>query len=81
MDRQEESTSSRPYAFACEEKIKGKKKASTPSSPSEEEEEEESGDKEDNQPSTSYFEDEETIRHIRKVMVMIHKINLMGVPQ
>jgi hypothetical protein len=39
MDWQEESTSSRPYAFACDEKSKGKKKASTPSFSSEEEEE------------------------------------------
>jgi hypothetical protein len=42
--------------------------------------EEESDDDEDNQPCTSSFEDEETIRRIRKVMGMIHKINLMGVP-
>jgi hypothetical protein len=34
---QEEPTSSRPYAFACDEK-KGKKKAPTPNSSSEEEE-------------------------------------------
>jgi ABC-type multidrug transport system ATPase subunit len=53
----EEPTSSRPYAFACDER-KGKKKASTPSSSSEEEEEEESDDEQDNQPSTSSFEDE-----------------------
>jgi hypothetical protein len=44
MGRQEEPTSSRPYAFACDEKNKGKKKAPTPSSSSEEEEEEESND-------------------------------------
>jgi hypothetical protein len=43
-------------------------------------EEEESDDDEDNQPSTSSSEDEETIRRIRKVIGMIHKINLMGVP-
>jgi hypothetical protein len=48
----EEPTSSRPYAFACDER-KGKRKAPTPSSSSEEEEEEESDDDEDNQPSTS----------------------------
>jgi hypothetical protein len=41
---QEETTSSRPYAFACDEKNKGKNKALTPSSSSEEEEEEESYD-------------------------------------
>jgi hypothetical protein len=78
--RQEEPTSSRPYAFACDVKSKGKKKAPTPSSSSEEEEEEESDDDEDNQPSTSSSEDEETIRHVEKVMGMICKINLMGVP-
>ena len=59
-------------------KGKGKKKAPTPSSSSEEEEEEESD--EDNQPCTSSSEDEETIRRIGKVMRMIRKINLMGVP-
>jgi hypothetical protein len=48
MGRQEEPTSSRPYAFACDKKNKGKKKAPTPSSPSEEEEKEESDDHEDN---------------------------------
>jgi hypothetical protein len=76
MGRQEEPTSSRPYAFACDER-KGKKKAPTPSSSSEQEEEEESDDDEDNQPSTSFFEDEEIIRRVGKVMWMIHKINLM----
>jgi hypothetical protein len=30
MVQQEEPTSSRPYAFACDEKKKGKKKAPTP---------------------------------------------------
>jgi hypothetical protein len=48
MCRGEEPTSSRSYAFACDER-KGKKKAPTPSSSSEEEEEEESDDDEDNQ--------------------------------
>ena len=52
MCRGEEPTSSRPYAFACDER-KGKKKAPTLSSSSEEDEEEESDDGEDNQPSTS----------------------------
>jgi hypothetical protein len=61
MDRQEEPTSSRPYAFACDEKSKGKKKALALSSSSDEEEEEESDDEEDNQPPTSSSEDEETI--------------------
>jgi hypothetical protein len=79
MCRGEEPTSSRPYAFAYDER-KGKKKVSTPSSSSEEEEEEESDDDEDNQPSTSSSEDEETIRRVEKVMGMICKINLMGVP-
>jgi hypothetical protein len=60
MGRQEEPTSSRPYAFVFDER-KGKKKSPTPSSSSEEEEEEESDDDEDNQPSTSSSEDEETI--------------------
>jgi hypothetical protein len=57
---QEEPTSSRPYAFACDEK-KGKKKAPTPNSSSEEEEEEACDDEEYDQPSTSSSEDEETI--------------------
>jgi hypothetical protein len=55
MCRGEESTSLRPYAFACDER-KGKKKAPTPSS-SREEEEEESDQDEDNQPSTSSSKD------------------------
>jgi hypothetical protein len=58
----------------------GKKKAPTPSSSSEEDEEEESDDDEDNQPSTSSSEDEEIIRRVGKVMGMVCKINLMGVP-
>jgi hypothetical protein len=61
MGRQEELTFSRLYAFACDEKSKGKKKSSTPSSSSEEKEEEESDDDEDNQPSTSSSKDKETI--------------------
>jgi hypothetical protein len=77
--RGDEPTLSRTYAFACDER-KGKKKAPTPSSSSEEEEEEESDGDEDNQPSTSSSKDEETIRRVRKVMGMIRKINLMGVP-
>jgi hypothetical protein len=79
MDRQEEPTSSRPYAFACNER-KCKRKAPSPSSSSEEEEEEESDDDGDNQPSTSSYEDEGTIRRVRNVMGMIRKINLMVVP-
>jgi hypothetical protein len=80
MGRQEEPTSSRTYAFACDEKSKWKKKAPTPSSSSEEEEEEESDDEEDNQQSTSSSEDKETIWRVGKVIEMIHKINLMDVP-
>jgi hypothetical protein len=75
----EEPTSSRPYAFACDDR-KGKKKAPTPSYSSEEEEEEENDDDEDNQPKTSSSEDEETIRRVEKLMGMTRKINLMGVP-
>jgi hypothetical protein len=45
-----------------------------------EEEEEESDDDEDNQPSTSSSEEEEIIWRVGKVMGMIHKINLTGVP-
>jgi hypothetical protein len=79
MGWQEEPTSSRPYAFACDER-KCKKKDHTPSSSSEEEEEEESDDDEDNQPTTSSSKDEETMWRVGKVMGMIRKINLMGVP-
>jgi hypothetical protein len=32
------------------------------------------------QPSTSSSEDKDTVRRVRKVMRMIRKINLMGVP-
>jgi hypothetical protein len=79
MCRGEEPTSSRPYAFACDER-KGKKKAPTPTSSSEEEEEEGSDDDEDNQPSTSSSKDEKIIWRVGKVMGVIRKINLMGVP-
>jgi hypothetical protein len=72
MGRQEEPTSSRPYASACDEKSKGKKKAPAPCSSSD--------DDEDNQPSTSSSEDEETIRRVGKVIEMIREINLKGVP-
>jgi hypothetical protein len=75
----DEPTFSRPYAFACDEK-KGKRKAPTPSSSSEEEEEGECDDHGDDQPSTSSSEDEETIRRVGKVMGMIRKINIIGVP-
>jgi hypothetical protein len=77
---QEELTSSRPYAFACDDhkKVKDKKKAQSSSSSSEEKEYEEE-DKYD-QPSLSSSEDEETICHVEKVMWIICKINLIGVP-
>jgi hypothetical protein len=70
MCRGEDPTSSRPYAFACDER-KGKKKAPTPSSSSEEE----SDDEEDNQPSTSSSKDEETIQRVRMVMWMIVRLS------
>jgi hypothetical protein len=82
MGREEEPTPSNPYDFACEEhkRMKGKNKAPSSSSSSEEEEKEDDDDEEENdQASTSSSRDEETVRHIRKVMRMIHKINLMGV--
>jgi hypothetical protein len=79
MCRGEEPTSSRSYAFACDER-KGEKKAPTSSSSSEEEEEEESDDDEDDQPTTSSSKNKEIIRRVGKVMRMIRKINLMGVP-
>jgi hypothetical protein len=61
--------------------MKGKKKAPSSSSSSEEEEEEEENDEEENdQASTSSSEDEEIVRRVRKVMGMIRKINLVGVP-
>jgi hypothetical protein len=75
---QEESTSSRPYAFARDEKKKGKKKAPSSSFLSEEEEEEEESDDEDDRASTSSSEDEDTVQCVGKVMRMLHKINLMG---
>jgi hypothetical protein len=80
MGQEEEPTSSKPYAFACEEhkNMKGNKKAPSSSSSSEEEGEEE--DVDDDQASTSSSEDEETIRRVKNVMRMIHKFNLMGVP-
>jgi hypothetical protein len=58
----------------------GKKKDQSLSSSSEEEEHEEEEEDDDDQSSTSSSEDEEMVRHVGKVMRMIHKINLMGVP-
>jgi hypothetical protein len=71
----EEPTSSKLYAFACDERknMIGKKKALSPSSSSEEEEE-------DDHASTSSSKHEEMVQHVRKVMRMICKNNLMGVP-
>jgi hypothetical protein len=83
MGQGEEPTSSKPYAFACDEhkRMKGNKKAPSSSSSSEEEEEEEENDEEENdQASTSSSKDEEIVRRVRKVLGMIHKINLVGVP-
>jgi hypothetical protein len=82
---QEETTSSRSYAFACDEhkKMKDNKKAQNSSSSSEEEEYEEEDNEEegdDDKPTTSSSEDKEIVQCVRKVMRMIHKINLMGVP-
>jgi hypothetical protein len=73
---QEKPTSSKPYAFNCDEhkKIKGKKKVESSSSSIEEE------DEEYDQPSTSSLEDEEIGRCVEKIIRMIRKINLMGVP-
>jgi hypothetical protein len=51
-----------------------------PSSSEEEEEEEDYDEDEYDQASTSSSEEEETAWRVRKVMQMIHKINLMGVP-
>jgi hypothetical protein len=79
MGQEEEPTSSKPYVFACDDhkRMKGKKKAPSSSSSSEEEEEEdENYDEENDQASTSSSEDKETVEHVRKVMGMIHKINL-----
>jgi hypothetical protein len=83
MGQEEELTSSKPYAFACDEhkKMKGNKKAPSTSSSSEEEgEEEDVDDEDDDQASTSSSEDEETVQHTGNVMRMIRKFNLMGVP-
>jgi hypothetical protein len=80
MGQEEEPTSSKPYAFACDEHKKVKAKNKTPSSSLSEEEEEEQDDDEDDQASTSSFEDEEAARHVEKVMRMIHKINLIDAP-
>jgi hypothetical protein len=79
MGQEEEPTSSKTYAFACDEhkRMKGKKKAPSSSSSSEEKDDDEEGD---GQASISSSKDEEMVRRVKKVMRMIHKINLMGVP-
>jgi hypothetical protein len=65
MGQEEEPTSSKPYAFACDEhkNMKGKKKVPSSSSSSEEEEEGEDDDDEedDDQALTSSSKDEETV--------------------
>jgi hypothetical protein len=87
MGQEEEPISSRPYAFECDEHktMKDKKKDPSLSSLSEEEEEgdddgDDDDDDDDDEASTSSSEDEETVRRVGKVMRMIHKISLMGVP-
>jgi phosphatidate phosphatase PAH1 len=83
MGQEEGPTSSKPYALACDEhkRLKAKKKALSSSSSIEEEEEEDENDEEENdQASTSSSKDKKTVRRVEKVMWMIRKINLMGVP-
>jgi hypothetical protein len=58
----------------------GKLSSSTKEKESREEEEEDGDEEDDDRPSTSSLEDKETIRRVGKVMEMILKINLMGVP-
>jgi hypothetical protein len=72
-------SSSRPYAFACD-KNKKRQEEGSHFKLLKWRREEESDDDEDDQPSTSSFEDEETVQRIGKVMGIIRKINLMGVP-
>jgi hypothetical protein len=60
MGQEEKPTSSKPYAFACDEHKKMKSKKKAPSS-SEEEEEEEEDDDEYDQTSTSSSENEEIV--------------------
>jgi hypothetical protein len=66
MGQEQKPTSSKPYAFACDEHkmMKGKKKAPSSSSSSEEEEEEEDDDEENDQASISSSEDEERARRV-----------------
>jgi hypothetical protein len=52
IGQEEEPTSSKPYAFACDEHKKGKKKA-----PSSSKEDDVADDEDDDQASTSSFED------------------------
>jgi hypothetical protein len=64
--------------------MKAKKKLESSSSSSEkdeiEEDDDDDDDDDDDQPSTSSLEDEETDWCVEKIMMMIRKINLMGVP-
>jgi hypothetical protein len=60
--------------------MKGKKKAPSSSEEEEAEDDDDDDDDQDDQPSTSSSKDEDTARRIGKVMGMICKINLMGVP-
>jgi hypothetical protein len=71
MGQEEEPTYSKPYDFACDEQKKSRSSS---------EEEEEDDDDEEDQPSTSSSEDEEIVQRVGKVMRMICKINLLGVP-
>jgi hypothetical protein len=65
----------------CTKKIKGNEQIESSSSSSEEEDyEDDDDDNEDDQPSTSSSEDVDTIQHAGKVMSIIYKINLIGVP-
>jgi ribosomal 50S subunit-associated protein YjgA (DUF615 family) len=57
--------------------MKGKKKAPRSSG---EEDKEEDDDDDDDQASTSFSKDKEMVQRVGKLMRMICKINLMGVP-
>jgi hypothetical protein len=75
--------SSKGIALTCEEhkKMKGKKQIERSSFSSEDKRYEDEDDDDDNQASTSSSKaDEEAIQRVRKVLRMIHKVNLMGVP-
>jgi hypothetical protein len=61
-------------------KVKKNVERSSSSSEEEESKEEEDDDEEDDQPSTSSTKDKDIVQHIRKVMRMICKTSIMGVP-